>query len=1296
MKKSQAIKEFFVSLTIQQKYPKIFIKKQAIMKYNFTFIRSIMAMMFSMCVIMGASVKEGWGQQTFYLMSSGNYFQNFSDIANWTNNYASGAGAGNWRTATSVATSPNTNNTVFVTGATGGVQRGAQTIVFLATGTNAGATDLLLNFSGRNAGVLSFDYEKIANTVNDENPRSSDLKIQYSLDNGLAFLDLSGYTWPRINNNSTAESGSIEIVLPAALNNQSQVVLRFYFWNNGQTGGSGNRPKWSIDNVSITSTESPTPNLVTDINSLTDFNYIQGSGPSASQSFELSGGNLDGTNVTVTAPANFEVSMTEGGIYTSTLTLAAFDGTETDIWVRMSAGLTPGDYSGNVAIAGGGATAVNVAVEGTVLKPEPSNHVTDLLTSAGIPPYRAIDLSWTDATGGTEPDGYLVLASTTDNIANPVDGVAPAADLMTKYVQGVESVSFIDLAPSTLHYFKVFPYTNSGTDINYKTTDPVPMITATTGNLPTGYFVDFEGTGETKTGYDITNNTVNLNGIDWDLKQALIGTESSEFKFNNRSLRMRGYGTTLITMLEDKLYGAGRVSFYYSRYATDTQTPFIVEYSTDAGANWTQIGSAFTATENIQYFDEELNVAGNVRIRIGTETTAGTSNRRMNIDDISITNYFDGSPNIFVTPGSLDNFEYVESFGPSAIQSFSFSGIDLLEDVNLDVTGDFEIAQDIAGPFGGGPFVYSPVGGVITETLVYVRMVDGLTEDSYSGGVVLTTGATVSETVTLSGKVTTPLDIPYVNNFRNQGDIDDAIANYFTLSGTTLETGTGGYIRFPLNGFVETPMIDFSAYDALQVRFSVATYGTGTNRRLDMKVSNDNGSTYTVKHSAYPTSSTHSIQTVILDLTGVLNTNQGKIRFEMTEGTGQVWFRDLSITLVPVATPTFDPPAWTYLSPIDVDIETTTSGAEIYYSTTSASGPWVSYAASIPVSESTTIWAYGSKDGMADSEVAEAEYIIATLVPVNNIAELRDKFSAKSGPVVYEITGEVILTLQGNYRNHKYIQDATGAILIDDVAGTITTEYFLGDGITGITGELSVFQNMFQFVPIVDPGPRTSFGNVIVPEVITLNSLSSDDQAKLVKILSVSFNASGDFAGTTNYDITDPQPGTGVLRTHYEELAYVDEPIPQYPQHITGVILQYGSAFQLIPRDLGDFSNTIIASINHAGVVGVPFGTSESDALSIMPPTTTILDDGGASHVVALTWTHIENYDPDQMGNYQAFAIFDLPEGVDQSDPETDLVAQGTVAVAAPLPIARWAIYLAMAAMIITAVFLVRRRIAQV
>ena len=82
--------------------------------------------------------------------------------------------------------------------------------------------------------------------------------------------------------------------------------------------------------------------------------------------------------------------------------------------------------------------------------------------------------------------------------------------------------------------------------------------------------------------------------------------------------------------------------------------------------------------------------------------------------------------------------------------------------------------------------------------------------------------------------------------------------------------------------------------------------------------------------------------------------------------------------LLPVATPTFSPPAGTYAGSAAVTISVTTSGATIRY-TTDGSTPTAAsavYTSPIPVTQTTTIRAMASASGMADSAVASAAYTI--------------------------------------------------------------------------------------------------------------------------------------------------------------------------------------------------------------------------------------------------------------------------------------------------------------------------------
>ena len=79
-----------------------------------------------------------------------------------------------------------------------------------------------------------------------------------------------------------------------------------------------------------------------------------------------------------------------------------------------------------------------------------------------------------------------------------------------------------------------------------------------------------------------------------------------------------------------------------------------------------------------------------------------------------------------------------------------------------------------------------------------------------------------------------------------------------------------------------------------------------------------------------------------------------------------------------VATPTFAPEAGTYYEAQNVTIACETEGATIYY-TLDGSDPTVEsavYSAPIAIAETTTVKALAVKEGMNDSEIATAEYVI--------------------------------------------------------------------------------------------------------------------------------------------------------------------------------------------------------------------------------------------------------------------------------------------------------------------------------
>ena len=120
--------------------------------------------------------------------------------------------------------------------------------------------------------------------------------------------------------------------------------------------------------------------------------------------------------------------------------------------------------------------------------PEPSNYPTQFTAAPdGVDVY----VVWQDATGVQLPSKYLVLAST-GNITVPVDGTPVSdSDLAKNVPYGVNGVVFEGLEPNTTYHFAIFPYTNSGSNIDYKTDGTYPTAEATTEEVYVLLYEDF-------------------------------------------------------------------------------------------------------------------------------------------------------------------------------------------------------------------------------------------------------------------------------------------------------------------------------------------------------------------------------------------------------------------------------------------------------------------------------------------------------------------------------------------------------------------------------------------------------------------------------------------------------------------------------------------------------------------------------------------------------------------------------------------------------------------------------------
>lgn len=200
--------------------------------------------------------------------------------------------------------------------------------------------------------------------------------------------------------------------------------------------------------IEVTTT-STSPLITLSASTLTGFTYMEGSGPSAEQSFTVSGSNLT-TNISIDAPTNYEISTGTGASFVATdpLTLTQSGGTvgTTTIYVRLKAGLSAGDYNGEVITASStGATNQTVTCSGTVTPiPDP-----------------ALDVSVSSLSGfsyivGAGPSASMYFTVSGTYLTNDIEVTAP-----TSYEVSADDIAFtgsitltaakLDVAETTLY-----------------------------------------------------------------------------------------------------------------------------------------------------------------------------------------------------------------------------------------------------------------------------------------------------------------------------------------------------------------------------------------------------------------------------------------------------------------------------------------------------------------------------------------------------------------------------------------------------------------------------------------------------------------------------------------------------------------------------------------------------------------------------------------------------------------------------------------------------------------------------
>ena len=388
------------------------------------------------------------------------------------------------------------------------------------------------------------------------------------------------------------------------------------------------------------------------------------------------------------------------------------------------------------------------------------------------------------------------------------------------------------------------------------------------------------------------------------------------------------------------------------------------------------------------------------------------------VDDILLVGQTSESV-VTVTPMTLTGFSYIEGNGPSAEQSFTVSGFNLTGNITINNAAHYEISLASGTSFNAqSTITLTPVAGNIEETLVYVRLMAGLSTGDYNDEDITVNCVDVEDIeVTCSGSVTAQ-PVPgddYVRisdvgalvagnrviiTARYNEDADAYLAAANTLTSgklvttefTSVMNGTDEIIPASILGdedsYYWTVDVTSDGYTYTNANGDMIGYGSsGTNLVLNgEKTVWTIASGVSAPESLVPEyfgfniiNATTDTRAMALRVTETESIVKAYATSNMTNGEYN-FFLDIFMQgeggSCTVAAPTFSPAGGTYYETQDVAISCATTDATIYYSLDSENGPWVEYEEAITVDENMTLWAYAEKEGCNDSPVVSAEYVI--------------------------------------------------------------------------------------------------------------------------------------------------------------------------------------------------------------------------------------------------------------------------------------------------------------------------------
>lgn len=312
-----------------------------------------------------------------------------------------------------------------------------------------------------------------------------------------------------------------------------------------------------------------------------------------------------------------------------------------------------------------------------------------------------------------------------------------------------------------------------------------------------------------------------------------------------------------------------------------------------------------------------------------------------------------------------------------------------------------------------------------------------------------------------------------------------------------------------------------------------------------------------------------------------------------TSTTVNICSTDPSLTITsPANAAIFNPLTTSVTVNISVSNYTVASGAGHIHYTVDGGAPVMKYDITPIVLNGLTVGNHTVSVSLVDASHAQLSpavlktvtFDIAAFTTVANIAALRNDVITNGYGKYYELSNTPTVTYvrTATYRNQKYVQDSSAAMLIDDLSGVITTTpIVIGDNLAGLKGQSLNYLGVLEFVPIANATVNTS-NNIIVPEVVTAAAINTNIEvyeSELVQINGLTFTTGDGTAAFTvtsaDYTTTDSANTSLIFRSMFLEANYLvagSNIIPTGANNVIVLVSENNGVAKVVSRSSNDLT----------------------------------------------------------------------------------------------------------------------------